>query len=176
MSLQKSCGLARTPDEIKKGIMSRNLIATSTMVVRRRVFESVGGFDESLRMSEDWDFWIRLSRIAAIVPIGEPLGSYRLHVDNVHAQDRGEELFRWQKRVIEKNFPPGCGSDRDRALAAIFKDRGMLRLRELDVVAARECFRQSVNHRPGEAALWYFLSLAPAGLVRFLRDLWRRRL
>lgn len=175
-TLQRSCGLAQSSEEIKRGIATRNLIATSTAVVRRCVFDAVGGFDESLRMSEDWDFWMRLSRITDIVPINEPLGMYRLHEDNVHSQGRGEELFRWQQRVIEKNLPPGCGPERDRALAAIFKDRGMLLLRELEMAPARESLLQSVRHRPSEAVFWYCLSLAPAGFVRCVRDVWRRRL
>ncbi len=175
-SLLESCGLARSPDEIKRGINSRNLIATSTMVVRRSAFEAVGGFDEALRMSEDWDFWIRLSRGTEIFPIVEPLGSYRLHGDNVHAQGRGEALFGWQLRVIEKNFPPGSGPDRHRALAAVFQDRGMLHLRELEMAIARECFKQSLLNRAGISCLWYMLSFAPAGFVRFLRDMWRLRL
>lgn len=175
-SLQGACNLARSAHKIKTGITSLNLIATSTVVVRRAVFDSVGGFDESLRMSEDWDLWIRLSRVTNIFPFTECLGAYRLHQDNVHARGRGEELFRWQQRVIDKNFPPGGGSHRDRALAAIFRDRGMLYLRDLDMMPAREYLRQSMRHSPTASVHWYLLSLAPSELVRFLRDLWRRRL
>jgi len=57
-------------------------IMTPSIVVRREVYEAVGGFDSRLVCSEDWEMWVR---IAARYPIWyevEPLAFYRMHFDS----------------------------------------------------------------------------------------------
>ena len=54
-------------------------IMTPSIVVLREVYERLGGFDERLRCSEDWEMWVR---VAAAYPIWyEPqvLAAYRMH-------------------------------------------------------------------------------------------------
>jgi hypothetical protein len=53
-------------------------IQTPSIVVRRSVYEQLGGFDPSLSWTEDWEMWVR---IAAHYPIWyepEPLAVYRV--------------------------------------------------------------------------------------------------
>ena len=45
----------------------------SAVMVRRALFDQVGGFDESLRSLEDVDMWMRLSAVANYACIDEPL-------------------------------------------------------------------------------------------------------
>ena len=55
-------------------------IMTPSIVVRRKVYETLGGFDRRLVCSEDWEMWVR---IAARYPIWyevEPLALYRMHL------------------------------------------------------------------------------------------------
>jgi glycosyltransferase involved in cell wall biosynthesis len=57
-------------------------IMTPSIVVRREVYEALGGFDERLICAEDWEMWVR---IAACYPIWyepEPLAVYRMHFDS----------------------------------------------------------------------------------------------
>ncbi|OEK00240.1 hypothetical protein BFP97_01360 [Roseivirga sp. 4D4] len=42
-------------------ILRRYFICTPTMIIRRKVFDRLGGYDESLAY-EDFDFWVRSSR------------------------------------------------------------------------------------------------------------------
>ncbi len=60
------------------------LLAGSTMVVRRAVFEAVGGFDDRMRHSEDWDFCYRVGLQHKIAFVPEPLVRYRIHGTNMH--------------------------------------------------------------------------------------------
>lgn len=48
----------------------------STMVVRRREFQALGGFDETLVSMEDWDAWLRLAARGPIRRLAEPLIEY----------------------------------------------------------------------------------------------------
>ncbi len=52
---------------------------TSATMIRRQALVSVGGFDESLPYSEDWDLWLRLSRQAPFVQLAWPPVKYRQH-------------------------------------------------------------------------------------------------
>src|SRR5438067_1586433 len=43
----------------------RNCFACMVPLVRRTMIDKVGEFDESLRASEDWDYWIRCAKVGA---------------------------------------------------------------------------------------------------------------
>jgi len=55
----------------------------SNVVVRADVLSEVGGFDPTLRRTEDWDLWIRIARKGAPAYVRQPLVAYRFHRDNV---------------------------------------------------------------------------------------------
>ena len=73
-------------------------------VFRRRVYEVIGGFDESLQTNEDYDFWLRAA-IAGfrIVRNDEPLGYYRRRDDSLSAS--GVRMLRGILRVYAKQRP-----------------------------------------------------------------------
>ena len=73
-------------------------------VMRRRVYETVGAFDESLRTNEDYDFWLR----AAVAGFrfyrnDEPLGHYRRRDDSLSASE--VRMVTGIVRVYEKLKP-----------------------------------------------------------------------
>lgn len=55
-----------------------------TILVRREVFENVGGFDTRLTNGEDWEFCLRVARNYKIGFVAEPLVNYRNHGKNAH--------------------------------------------------------------------------------------------
>ena len=57
-------------------VLSRYFIASPTMMVRRIVFENIGGYDESLAY-EDFDFWVRSSRLFGYSFLNESLTKIR---------------------------------------------------------------------------------------------------
>lgn len=52
---------------------------TSTAVIRASALREIGGFDETLPYSEDWDLWIRLSRQYKFIKLKARLVLYRQH-------------------------------------------------------------------------------------------------
>lgn len=66
-------------------LFSENRILTSSVLVRRKCFNDVGLFDETLRVCEDWDMWIRLSRKYRFAYVPKPLVNYRIHKNNLTA-------------------------------------------------------------------------------------------
>ena len=54
------------PSELEKNkvfdcLLAENFIGTPTMLMKKTVFEKIGGFDESLKTLEDWEFALRIS-------------------------------------------------------------------------------------------------------------------
>lgn len=77
----------------------------STFVVRKKVFEAIGGFDESLVAMEDLDFCLRLLRQHALVHVPEVLGSYRIHGPSLSG--RPEKIYPCYIRIYGKLFGDG---------------------------------------------------------------------
>ena len=91
-------------------------------VFRRRVYDTIGPFDESMRTNEDYDFWLR----AAIAGFrfarnDTPLGLYRVRADSLSANDL--QMVRGILKVYEKLGPRIA--DRPREVAIL--DRQMER-------------------------------------------------
>jgi glycosyltransferase involved in cell wall biosynthesis len=59
-------------------LFKSNCISTSAVTVRKTKLEQVGMFSEKLLMAEDYDLWIKLSKIAIFYFLNEILGEYRL--------------------------------------------------------------------------------------------------
>jgi glycosyltransferase involved in cell wall biosynthesis len=87
----------------------------SAIAVRRASFRDVGGFDESLSTSADWDFCYRIARRYRIGFLAEVLVRYRVHNGNMHKNVHA--MARDMLRAYSKAF-----SEDDRSL------RGLRRL------------------------------------------------
>ncbi|MBN1505083.1 MAG: glycosyltransferase family 2 protein [Candidatus Eisenbacteria bacterium] len=54
-------------------LLERNFVALSSAVAAAEAVRSVGGFEESLRMAEDWCLWLRLSMKGRVAFLNETL-------------------------------------------------------------------------------------------------------
>jgi glycosyltransferase involved in cell wall biosynthesis len=153
-------------------------IMTPSMVVRREVYENLGGFDGRLLCSEDWEMWVR---IAAHYPIWyevEPLAVYRMHRhSNTGRHIRTAEDMHYTHLAIDifQSYLPGHMArdiaNRARetyALAALDTAHKMLRQADLaaalaQVHAALACCRSWKVHR-------HLLSVLVRGGAGWLRQ------
>ena len=55
------------------------VVWTSTVVMRRSVIDKVGKFDKTLLRGQDYDYWLRTSRICKMHKINEVLAFYRVY-------------------------------------------------------------------------------------------------
>lgn len=104
-------------EQARSGILNNGLehlaleqrIMTPSIVVRRDVYERLGGFDSRLICSEDWEMWVR---IAAQYPVWyetEPLAVYRMHsASNTGHHVRTGKDIRYTRMAIEifKSYLP----------------------------------------------------------------------
>lgn len=79
-------GMVSNEEGIAKDILGElyinQLIQTPSMVVKRRVYEDLGGFDRRLDCFEDWEMWIRIANYYPIAVSDKVLAEYRSHHEN----------------------------------------------------------------------------------------------
>jgi GT2 family glycosyltransferase len=85
-------------------------LQTPCMVVRREVYESLGGFDRRLSYGEDWEMWVRIAASYPVAYVPEPLALYRVHSVSSTARgiltgDNGRDLRR-AIAVMGSYLPP----------------------------------------------------------------------
>lgn len=99
----------------------RQRIQTPSIVVKRSVYERLGGFDRRLSWTEDWEMWTRIACHYPIYFEPEPLAVYRQH-DNSSTQRKiisGENVRDIGRclSITSSYFPTPVG-DRIRSKAA----------------------------------------------------------
>lgn len=58
------------------------VVWTSTVLAHRSLLEEIGPFDPELRLGQDYDLWLRASRVTPILRVHKPLALYRIHPAN----------------------------------------------------------------------------------------------
>lgn len=100
-----------------------NFLPGSGATFLKTAWEQVGGYDESLRNSNDFDFYLRLFRKFSLGYVDEPLSVYVMHDENISAADRSGVFKPYrsinQMRVLEREI----GLARDAANRAALKRR-----------------------------------------------------
>jgi len=64
-----------------------NIIHPSTLI-NKKLFNKAGGYDKFIYVAEDYDLWLRLSKLGSLRNIEEKLLKYRIHDQNISAKKR----------------------------------------------------------------------------------------
>jgi glycosyltransferase involved in cell wall biosynthesis len=101
--------------------LERCMISPSAVVLRRRLFEAHGGFDETLPAAEDYDLWLRLSWRYEVGLVDEPLVIKRGGHSDQLSRQWGNDRFRIRalvKLLGEPDLPAPYAWAARRRLAA----------------------------------------------------------
>lgn len=131
-----------------------SVLCIITAVVSRNVFASVGAFDESLRVGEDYDFWIRASRQFQAHKVDRVYALYRMRPQSAtrSAPRTVSSEYFVVRRAIERFGVAGpngrevSGSRLRERLATLSFDHGYRHFWSGDLRVAGESFRQSLRH------------------------------
>lgn len=84
-------------------IAVQNRLQPPAIVVRRDVYEAIGGFDPRIVCcGEDWEMWIRIAAHYSVWYEPHPLALYRVHSTNLTGRcARSGQNLRDMKRIIE---------------------------------------------------------------------------
>lgn len=86
-----------------KRVLFRQHVPAGTMLFSRELYDSLGGFDESLR-EEDWDWVIRCAASTPFASVAEPLLLYRLHPESTMRKSDPLMLLHQKLLLLSKNF------------------------------------------------------------------------
>ncbi|HEU5397113.1 MAG TPA: glycosyltransferase [Verrucomicrobiae bacterium] len=86
-------------------LIFRFLFLPSTVMLRRQTAGDGGLFDATMKIGEDWDFWLRLAaRDMVVAGVREPLVRYRQWPGSLTAKGKLKSLDA-NVRVLKKNLP-----------------------------------------------------------------------
>jgi len=144
-----------------------SIIHTSSVLIRRSVIEQVGLFHELLRNGQDYDYWLRVSRICEIHKLAATLSIYRLHPENNTRipKDTNYEytvvkgaLERWGDRG-----PDGSVADRramKQRLARLCFNFGYTHYWRGNPRLAKASFKEGLRYKPLWPKSWTYYILA----------------
>jgi glycosyltransferase involved in cell wall biosynthesis len=154
-------------------LLLANFVWTSTVVMRRSLIEEIGLYDESLRLGQDYDYWLRASRVTPIHRLGGVMALYRKH-DN-SATMRGNSQVNHAARVLRSAVARwGLASPDGMAIS----ERALCdRLYQIHFSAGFGCyrngryqravreFRECLRERPLCFKSWAYLLLSAVGVA-----------
>ncbi len=143
------------------------LVGMNTAVVRRGVYEAIGGFNEAMRQGEDYDFWLKASRVAEMHSLNGPAALYRIHgASAMHRLSAESHLvnllkaasMRWGLKTLGGQSL-GSGAFQKR-LTRVHFDHGYAHYWRGDRTIARAAFWQALRngHRPLRSLVYICLS------------------
>lgn len=152
-------------------------------VFRREVYETIGGFNEALSRSEDYEFWMRAAAAGfRILTAPEPLARYRRRADSMSADESA--MFDSIITVLRqaRGFRHRARTDElaaiDRKLESVtahrLLSRGKLALLRRDFAEARSHFWEL--HRRGKGLPFAVVALAVRLLPRVSLAFYKARL
>jgi glycosyltransferase involved in cell wall biosynthesis len=157
--------------------LSESPISPSTVIVRRAVFQRIGGFDERVEVFEDTEFFLRAAQVCGFKALPQPLIFKRYHERSITA-NRGSLLPHnafvalRAATLNERLFPlvPRHLSRRVRKLANVHYYTG-------DVQLARRLYGLAARLDPLSFMAWAGLALSTigGGYTRGLLKVWLRR-
>jgi glycosyltransferase involved in cell wall biosynthesis len=152
-----------------------NCVGMSTAIIRRSLFEEIGGFDEDRAIMgvEDYNLWLRLTaRGARFRFVPEQLVEYTPAPGNLSSQYA--KLARCAARNIEKvaEVVPLDPARVKAKLAEIYEEYGVALLHDRDLAAAREFLREAMRHRPDRrTAVRWLSTFAPRQVLDWRRSI-----
>lgn len=91
--------VAQPPDQL---LMSN--VVNACFMYRRRVYEVIGDYDESMFLIEDYDYWLRVSTRFQMQAIHADLYDYRWHAASL-SSTRRNDVSKAFERALEKHLP-----------------------------------------------------------------------
>jgi glycosyltransferase involved in cell wall biosynthesis len=146
-------------------MLMRNRLATPTVMARRAALEQLGGFDTGLDICEDYDLWLRLSRLGSVGRTTSVVARYRTRPQGISAGNRDRTHFLHCKYV--NSFPLRFRS--------VHRIRALMRIHLSTAYLDRSisCVDEQGNCFAGLAAigrsLWYWPLPLPTASLRWLR-------
>ena len=148
-------------------VFSESFIHTSSVMIRKDVFDAIGGFPPQYRFADEFDVWLKISASYPIAYVSDPLVFIRLYESNTSHNRIGVRTDTYD--ILMKNYDP------DRIPIRIFLKTmsdhdisfGRAYVRAGERSEALKWFAQSVERTPWRLRSWrYYLRYRVAYLFQ----------
>jgi glycosyltransferase involved in cell wall biosynthesis len=123
---------ADPPSTVWPRLRYLNMITPSTVMARRDLLLRAGGFDQTLKTCEDWEFWVRLGQEVRYGAVIEPMIGYQITPGSLSSKVELE--IKTTEEIAEKTLLNGL--------------RGLSREVWRRRITSAQLFRVSVTARP----------------------------
>ncbi len=124
VSMKQSEAVPQFEGDVLEPLLMDNFISLSSVLMRTEVFRQLGGFDESLAGTEDWDLWLRYAANRRVRLCAEPLTLRRWRPESLSS--RVQHMRDQRLRALRRAFATPRGTNiprtvRARALSACWQ-------------------------------------------------------
>lgn len=100
------------PQHCTDALLVQNSIAIPAPVIRREAWLAVGGLDESLWYTPDWDLWLKLAAYGPVAYDAQPVTAFRIHPESQTMTGRRDEFAEQLEIVRLRHTRPGGKTER----------------------------------------------------------------
>jgi hypothetical protein len=171
-----NCPLPAFPEIIKPSLMIerllvQNFISIPGATLKREVALKVGGLNELLWYTADWDFWLKIAAEGDALYYPKPLSGFRLHLGSqtIVRSSRQQDFRKQLETVANQHFSSWQTADSIKRRIRQVADFSI----EMNIALAGTVHGQEINLL---ALMISFLKLGPLGGYRYIRDsrIWER--
>ena len=174
-SMKRRCIMA---GDVVKNIFAHSYVVTSTVMVRKSVFDAIGMFEEGLAVAEDDNMWMRVAMHYGIELIDEPLAFYRI-TDGSLSRTRAKVFEGVMKNIelIEAKYPEiyrRLGRNTiNRKYSDLYFSEGYHWFANRRYDEAKRFFSKTISHAPFKlkAYVYYSSCLLPQPVIDKIRQL-----
>ncbi|MDD5376750.1 MAG: glycosyltransferase [Candidatus Gracilibacteria bacterium] len=76
-----------TDADIRNNLLLTNQFIQSSILIRKDIFQKVGGFNESMNLCEDYDLWLRVGKLTEMRNIDEYCTNYMIRISNTTSKN-----------------------------------------------------------------------------------------
>jgi glycosyltransferase involved in cell wall biosynthesis len=136
-------------------------LLTTCVMLRARTVREVGAFDTGLWNGDDYDYWLRATRVAPVAKLARPGALYRALPGSVSRKPRAVNaeldvlrmaLARWGRTGPDGRETPE--RDLQERVDSLVLAHGWLHLERGDAAIAFDAFRELLRRHPARAGLW----------------------
>ena len=158
-----------------------NIILTSTCLCRAVVFNTTGVFDTSLETLEDYDLFLKITKVFPVALISKPLILYRYSENQLSGEKYFDKVcanlikifIKFISTIDDEQFLRDNRKKIRNRLGHYYAQQGYFHFSREELRESAQCYRQSIRNNLSDykSYVYLFFSLMPVGISRFIRKL-----